>query len=190
MRPAGADPRPLPRRGTGHPRPGYGTGVTPRTLADRDGPRCWLCGNDVDPVAPRGSTWAGRVDHVVPRAGGGAHDAADLRLAHRSCNSRRGSRLPELDWPEEVPVVDHAPVWAVVRRALRRPGEWEVVGVVVGVQAADQAERWLGAAVPDVLGGAWEVRRREVGPGLTALALRTAPREEPRATRAPRRRSG
>ena len=161
--------------------------MTPRTLADRDGPRCWLCGNDVDPAAPRGSSWAGSVDHVVPRARGGGNDPANLRLAHRSCNSRRGSRLPELDWPREVPVVDHAPVWSVVRRALRRPGEWEVVGVVVGDEAADAAGAWLGTAVPDVLGGAWEVRRREVGPGLTALALRTAPVA---AVRTGRRRTG
>lgn len=164
--------------------------MTPRTLADRDGPRCWLCGNDVDPGAPRGSGWAGSVDHVVPRACGGGSEPGNLRLAHRSCNSRRGSRLPELDWPRQVPVVDHAPVWSVVRRALRRPGEWEVVGVVVGADAAEDADAWLGTAVPDVLGGAWEVRLREVGPGLTAVALRTAPREGTRRARAPRRRSG
>ncbi len=164
--------------------------MTPRTLAERDGPRCWLCGNDVDPGATRGSSWAGSVDHVVPRARGGGNEPANLRLAHRSCNSRRGSRLPELDWPRDVPVVDHAPVWSVVRRALRRPGEWEVVGVVVGAEAADDADAWLSAAVPDVLGGAWEVRRRDVGPGLTALALRTAPRPAARPARAPRRRSG
>lgn len=160
--------------------------MTPRTLAERDGPLCWLCGNEVDPAAPRGSGWAGSIDHVVPRARGGGSEPANLRLAHRSCNSRRGSRVPELDWPREVPVVDHAPVWSVVRRALRRPGEWEVVGVVVGAEAADDARTWLTTAVPDVLGGAWEVRLREVGPGLTALALRTAPREGD----ARRRRSG
>lgn len=162
--------------------------MTPRTLAERDGAVCWLCGNDVDPAAPRGSSWAGSVDHVVPRARGGGNEDANLRLAHRVCNSRRGSRLPELDWPRDVPVVDHAEIWPVVRRALRRPGEWEVVGVVVGEEGAEAAGRWLGAAVPDVLGGAWEVRACPLGPGLTALALRTAPRETPR-RRAPRRRA-
>lgn len=145
----------------------------PSALAERDGPTCWLCGNQVDPAAPKGSPWAGSVDHVVPRARGGGDDPGNCRLAHRVCNSQRGSRLPELDWPRDVPVVDHAEIWPVVQRALRRPGEWEVVGVVVGAQGADRASAWLRTAVPDVLGGEWEVDARAVGPGLTALALRS-----------------
>lgn len=164
--------------------------MTPRTLAERDGPTCWLCGNGVDPAAPAGSGWAGSVDHVVPRARGGRSDPANLRLAHRTCNSRRGSRVPELDWPREVPVVDHADIWSVVRRAVRRPGEWEVVGVVVGEDAARSARSWLDRAVPDVLGGAWEVRTTALGPGLTSLALRTAPRDAVARARRPRRRAG
>jgi hypothetical protein len=87
-----------------------------------------------------------------------------------------------------VPVVDHAEIWPVVRRAVRRPGEWEVVGVVVGEQGRREAQDWLGRAVPEVLGGAWEVRARELGPGLTTLALRTLPGGEPaRRTRTPGR---
>ncbi|MCW2607802.1 MAG: hypothetical protein JWO60_2495 [Frankiales bacterium] len=147
--------------------------LTPAALAERDGPACWLCGNDVDPSAPRGSREAGSVDHVVPRAKGGGDEDAHLRLAHRVCNSRRGSLLPELEWPAGVPVVDHAEIWPVVRRAVRRPGEWEVVGVVVGEDGRRAAQDWLGRAVPEVLGGAWEVRTRPLGPGLTSLALRT-----------------
>lgn len=162
--------------------------LRPSDLAARDGTRCWLCGNAVDPGAPAGSREAGSVDHVVPRARGGGSEDENLRLAHRVCNSRRGSRLPELDWPPTVPVVDHAEIWPVVRRAVRRPGEWEVVGVVVGEQGRRDAQDWLGRAVPDVLGGAWEVQARGLGPGLTALALRTAPRQDAvRRTRTPGR---
>ena len=76
----------------------------------------------------------------------------------------------------------------MVRRALRRPGEWEVVGVVVGTDGARAAQAWLDRAVPDVLGGTREVRTRAVGPGLTSLALRKAPLpSEQRATRRGRR---
>ena len=164
--------------------------LSPADLAARDGAACWLCGNDVDPQAPRGSREAGSVDHVVPKAEGGGDEDDNLRLAHRVCNSRRGSRLPELEWPPDVPVVDHAPIWPVVRRAVRRPGKWEVVGVVVGEQGAGLGQGWLGRAVPDVLGGQWEVQARRVGPGLTALQLRAAPREQVRRRRAPRRRAG
>lgn len=157
--------------------------LSPAALAARDGAACWLCGNDVDPAAPPGSREAGSVDHVVPRAKGGGNEDENLRLAHRVCNSRRGSRLPELDWPVGVPVVDHAEIWPVVRRAVRRPGEWEVVGVVVGDDGRRAAQDWLGRAVPEVLGGAWEVQERQLGPGLTALALRTTSGARP-----PRRR--
>lgn len=153
---------------------------TARRLAERDGPRCWLCGNDVDLAAPVGAPAAPSVDHVVPRARGGSSEPANLRLAHRACNGRRGSRLPELHWPPEVPVVDHTDVWVAVRRALRRPGEAEVVGVVVGEQAAEDARDWLDGAVHDVVGGGWQVRTRPVGAGLHALSLATSATAEPR----------
>jgi len=85
-----------------------------------------------------------------------------------------------------VPVVDHAEIWPVVRRALRRPGEWELVGVVVGDDGARRGRSWLQRSVPEVLGGAWQVRETGLGPGLTALALRhDAP---PARRRRPRRR--
>ena len=165
--------------------------LTPRELAERDGPACWLCGDTVDDGAHAGSPWAGSVDHVVPRARGGGDEPGNLRLAHRRCNSARGSRLPELDWPRDVPVVDAAPIWPVVSRALRRPGEWELVGGVVGDEGARSARAWLETSVPEVLGGAWEVRAAPLGPGLTSLALRhapaaVAPRPRPRPRR-PRR---
>jgi hypothetical protein len=148
--------------------------TTARRLAQRDGPRCWLCGNDVDLSAPAGSPASASVDHVVPRARGGGSEPGNLRLAHRVCNGRRGSRLPELDWPRDVPVVDHTEVWPAVRRALRRPGEPEVVGVVVGDDAARTARAWLDGAVRDLLGGSWQVQLRPVGSGLHALTLAAA----------------
>ncbi|MFP5219082.1 MAG: HNH endonuclease [Actinomycetes bacterium] len=147
---------------------------TVRRLVERDGPRCWLCGNDVDLAASARAPASPSVDHVVPRARGGGNEPANLRLAHRACNGRRGSRVPELDWPRDVPVVDHTDIWAAVRRALRRPGEPEVVGIVVGDDAVRVARAWLDAAVHDVLGGDWEVGVRPVGSGLHALLLAAA----------------
>ena len=46
------------------------------------GDSCWLCG----------TPGADSIDHVVPRAAGGGDDLANLRPAHRRCNSRRGVR--------------------------------------------------------------------------------------------------
>lgn len=42
---------------------------------------CHLCGCD----------GADTADHIVPRSRGGTDELANLRPAHRSCNSRRGA---------------------------------------------------------------------------------------------------
>ena len=50
---------------------------------------CWLCGQPIDLTASRMSPGGFSVDHVVPRSKGGTHDLANLRPAHRRCNTRR-----------------------------------------------------------------------------------------------------
>lgn len=55
---------------------------------------CGFCGEPVDKTLhhlhPNGPT----VDHIIPRAVGGALlDRNNVRLAHRSCNSRAGAQL-------------------------------------------------------------------------------------------------
>ncbi len=47
---------------------------------------CWLCGRPAHPDDPL------EVDHVVPRAAGGATVRSNLRAAHASCNRGRGGR--------------------------------------------------------------------------------------------------
>lgn len=54
-------------------------------IYERDSAICHLCGNFV----PREQ--ASR-DHVKPRSQGGRSKMLNLRLAHASCNSRRGSK--------------------------------------------------------------------------------------------------
>lgn len=155
-------------------------------LVARSGGTCWLCGEQVDLDGPRTAPAAPTVDHVVPRAEGGTSDPVNLRLAHRRCNGARGSRIPELTWPGDVPVLDAAPLWPVVRRALRRPGEWEVVAVLPDEETTARARAWLAAAVAAVLGGPWEVRTTAVTATAATLSLRLAGEVE-RAP-APRRR--
>jgi hypothetical protein len=58
----------------------YATNATRRCLA-RYGRRCWLCG----------SMGARTADHVIPRSTGGGDELANLRPAHRGCNSQRGN---------------------------------------------------------------------------------------------------
>lgn len=58
---------------------------------------CWLCGIPVDFSLPSGNPGAKTVDEIIPVSrGGSATDRANCRLAHWSCNSRRGNRSPRV----------------------------------------------------------------------------------------------
>lgn len=68
-----------------------GTQVEPVShlvVAERDGWRCAICRGKVTRA-----DWS--LDHVVPLSKGGPHTYANVVLAHRRCNSKRGAgRLP------------------------------------------------------------------------------------------------
>jgi 5-methylcytosine-specific restriction endonuclease McrA len=53
----------------------------------RDQGRCGICGLAV-PVDQES------LDHIVPLALGGTHEPANVQLAHRVCNSRKGAKAP------------------------------------------------------------------------------------------------
>lgn len=74
-------------------RPGYNIKISRadrRAIYERDKWTCCICLEAVDPDAPVRSAWDATLDHVVPRSKGGTDDPANLRLAHRWCNSVRG----------------------------------------------------------------------------------------------------
>ena len=56
-----------------------------RILA-RDGDRCHLCGGLI-PAEAR------HFDHVIPLARGGQHQEENIRVAHVTCNLRKGGRM-------------------------------------------------------------------------------------------------
>jgi 5-methylcytosine-specific restriction endonuclease McrA len=74
-------------------------------IIERDQGSCQLCGFPVDPEDiqevegkdGRPAIIAGprypSIDHIVPRSEGGDHTMANLRLAHRDCNSLRGATV-------------------------------------------------------------------------------------------------
>jgi 5-methylcytosine-specific restriction endonuclease McrA len=55
----------------------------------RDGWVCQICLEAVDPEVPANTIWGATLDHIVPRSKGGDDGTANLRLAHRWCNSAR-----------------------------------------------------------------------------------------------------
>lgn len=130
-----------------------------QALGARDGWVCWVCEGEVDPAATAGTPGAPSIDHVVPKARGGGNEDENVRLAHRRCNSRRGSRLPELDWPERFHVaLDQAPLWQSLQRLRRRPGSEELVAAVHDEAVAAEAAAWAARAAARILGGAWSTR--------------------------------
>jgi hypothetical protein len=113
-------------------------------VAERDGWRCWLCDEPVDPEMsvndPRGPS----IDSLTTRAkrkgkGGGA---AEERLAHRACNTKKGAVAPVAPWADHLFVVDPAPIIATVER-LQRKGGREVVARCPTLADGQEAATWL-----------------------------------------------
>ena len=59
--------------------------IDPSVLYERDGGHCGICHK---PVAKE----AASIDHVLPVSKGGGHTYANTRIAHLTCNVRRGNR--------------------------------------------------------------------------------------------------
>lgn len=70
---------------------GVGQMLTIDALGDRDRWRCHLCRRKVDRTLTSPHPMSPTFDHLVPISDGGTDDPANLRLAHRRCNSSRGA---------------------------------------------------------------------------------------------------
>ena len=69
--------------------------ITPskrRSIYERDGWTCQLCGDPVDRNLPPSDPWGATLDHIVCQSWTNVpdHSPENLRLAHRWCNSVRG----------------------------------------------------------------------------------------------------
>ena len=69
--------------------------VDPLAIYERDGWICQLCGEGVDSAIASPDPRSASLDHIIPLSRGGVHAEVNCQLAHRSCNSRKGNRLPE-----------------------------------------------------------------------------------------------
>ncbi|HEU4751521.1 MAG TPA: HNH endonuclease signature motif containing protein [Armatimonadota bacterium] len=55
---------------------------------------CWLCGQPINMALPPNDRMSFTVDHVIPLdQGGDPTSLANLRPAHRACNSSKGKKL-------------------------------------------------------------------------------------------------
>ena len=64
-----------------------------REIFERDGWRCQICGQAVDPKSPRYSYNVPSIDHIIPIARGGEHSRANVQTACLGCNVRKGAKL-------------------------------------------------------------------------------------------------
>ena len=111
-------------------------------VAERDGWRCWLCDQPVDPEMsvndPRGPS----VDAVITKAKSRKKGAVDERLAHRDCNTRKGAVTPVIAWADHLFLFDPAPILASVQR-LEAKGGREVMARVPTMADGREAGEWL-----------------------------------------------
>jgi len=110
-------------------------------VGDRDGWRCWLCDEPVDPDASVNADRGPSVDAgLVTKGKKGS--VGNERLAHRACNTRKGKVTPVVAWSSDLFVVDPAPIVPTVERLGRKGGQ-EVVARCPTRDDADQAAAWL-----------------------------------------------
>jgi len=107
----------------------------------RDSWRCWLCDEPVDPDASVNSDRGPSLD-AGAAAKGKKVVAGSERLAHRSCNTRKGAIKPVVAWPRTLIVVDPAPIVSTVERLTRKGGR-ELVARCLSQADADEAAAWL-----------------------------------------------
>jgi len=107
-------------------------------VAERDGWRCWVCDERVDPDMsvndPRGPS-------VDARTADRKAKVAE-RLAHRGCNTRKGAVKVVIEWPDRLHVVEPAPLITVAGR-LERKGGREMVARCPTKKDAQEAADWL-----------------------------------------------
>ena len=108
----------------------------------RDGWRCWICDEPVDPGtsvnAPRGPS----IDSYFTASKSAKGRPGVERLAHRACNTKKGATTPVIRWPDRLFVSDPAVLLTTVDR-LERKGGREVVGRCPSAADGQQAADWL-----------------------------------------------
>ncbi len=111
-------------------------------VGERDGWRCWLCDEPVDPQMsvndPRGPS----VDAVITKAKSKSKGVAEERLAHRGCNTRRGAVAPVAPWPDHLFVIDPAPLVETADMLLRKGGRTVVARCPTRADG-DEAATWV-----------------------------------------------
>jgi hypothetical protein len=112
-------------------------------VGERDGWRCWICDEPVDPHRSVNDDRGPSVDSLTTKKTKGAKaGSGPERLAHRACNTKKGAVPAVVAWSDELFVIDPAPIVASVDR-LGRKGGREAMARCPTREDADAAAAWL-----------------------------------------------
>lgn len=131
----------------------------------RDGWRCWVCDEAVDPQMSVNDSRGPSVDSLSTKNTG-----APERLAHRGCNTRKGAVRAVVPWPDRLLVADPAPLIAVADRLARKGGR-EVVARCPGQTEAAETADWLVDRLSRLAPGLPVAAAVEAGGGQFLVAL-------------------
>jgi len=108
----------------------------------RDGWRCWICDEAVDPDKSVNDARGPSIDSYFTASKSARGKGGAERLAHRACNTKKGAVTPVIRWPDGFFVSDPAVLLTSVDR-LDRKGGREVVGRCPSAADAHLAAQWL-----------------------------------------------
>lgn len=126
---------------------------------------------------PRGPS----IDTVVTRARaksknrGSESAVGSERLAHRSCNTKKGAVAATIAWGPDLVLIDPAPILASVERLARKGGR-EAMARCLTETDAEQAGTWLVDRITRLVPGMAVATDIESGGGQFLLVLRTTSR--------------
>ncbi len=121
---------------------------TLETVGDRDGWRCWLCDEAVDPEMSsnddRGASIDSRITKARAKKKNKKKNQIEMpeRLAHIGCNTGKGAKEPVVPWPEHLFVIDPVDILHTSERLVRKGGR-EIMTRCHSAEDADQTAQWL-----------------------------------------------
>ena len=113
-------------------------------IGERDGWRCWLCDEPVDPEMSVNDGRGPSIDSLITdrRSKKKSGDPPVERLAHRSCNTGKGKVKPVVPWADHLFVIDPAVILTSTDRLARKGGR-EVMARCPDEGDAREAADWL-----------------------------------------------
>ncbi len=145
-------------------------------VGERDGWRCWICDEKVDPRTsvndPRGPSIDSyfTASKSVKSGKSGTLKGGGERLAHRACNTKKGAVTPVIRWPDRLLVSDPAVLLTTVDR-LERKGGREIVGRCPSQGDAEATATWLTDRLSRLAPGLQVASKVEAGGGQYLVAL-------------------